>query len=65
MRSSNETTKNRSNEERNQAKAGGADHCKRENLEFQKLGKIQQDGQDHRASALPRSARGDQDLPMN
>jgi hypothetical protein len=59
--SANETIKNRSGKERNQAQVGCADHCERENLEFQKFGKIRQNGKDHCASALPRSARGNQD----
>ena len=57
-----ETTKNRSDEEQIQIQVRCADHCERENLEFQKFEKIRQDDENHRASALPRSAGGNQDI---
>ena len=60
--STHETTKNRSDEEQIQIQVRCADHCERENLEFQKFEKIRQDDEGHRASALPRSAGGNQDI---
>ena len=60
--STHETIENRPYAEQSQTKAGSADDCERKNLELQNFDKIQQDDENHCASAPARGACGYQDI---
>ena len=60
--STHETVENRPNAEQSQKEAGSADNGERKNLELQKFGKIQQDDENHCASAPAGGACGHQDI---